>query len=366
MKKIIALALALTLTAIPLAACTSNLDKSPSSSPASTPSSAPASSKEPEATTPTTPSATEGGLKTGFAVVSTVGDSKDAGDKDGLAKADSTMIAVLVDSTGKIVNCVIDGVQTSINFSKEGKLVTDIKTEFKTKKELGADYGMAKASTIGKEWNEQVDAFAKHVTGKTLEEVKGIAINEKTAPTDAELAASVTISVGGYIAAIEKAVNSAKDLGAKEGDKLGIAAVTNIKDSKDVGEKDGLGQAYSTYTAASFGADGKVTSCIIDGSQSNVNFDKTGKITTDLKAELKTKNELGADYGMAKASAIGKEWNEQAEAYAKYVVGKSVDEIKGIAVSEKGAPSDAELAASVTVGIANFTAIMEKAAATAK
>lgn len=362
MKKIIALALALTL-ALPLAACTSNLDKNPSSSPVSTPSSSsePASSKEPE----TAPS-TEGGLKTGFAVISNIGDSKDAGDKDGLAKTDSTMVAVLVDSTGKIVNCTIDGVQTSINFSKDGKLVTDIKSEFKTKKELGTDYGLSKASGIGKEWNEQADAFANYVTGKTLEEVKGIAINEKTAPTDAELTASVTISVGGFIAAIEKAVNSAKDLGAKAGDKLGIAAVTNIKDSKDVGEKDGLGQAYSTYTAATFGADGKVTSCIIDGSQSNVNFDKTGKITTDLNATLKTKNELGADYGMKGASGIGKEWNEQAEAYAKYVVGKSVDEVKGVAVTEKGAPSDAELVASVTIGIGNFNTIIEKAADTAK
>ena len=49
----------------------------------------------------------------------------------------------------------------------------------------------------------------KGAVGSTLmkiEEVKGIAVNEEGAATDADLAASVTISIGGYIAAIEKAI----------------------------------------------------------------------------------------------------------------------------------------------------------------
>lgn len=68
---------------------------------------------------------------------------------------------------------------------------------------------MKKVSSIGKEWNEQAAAFAKYVTGKTLDEVKGIKVEDGKA-ADADLKASVTVSIGDYIKVIEKAVNNAK------------------------------------------------------------------------------------------------------------------------------------------------------------
>ncbi len=227
---------------------------------------------------------------------------------------------------------------------------------------------MTKASGIGKEWNEQADAFASYVIGKTLDEVKGIALNEEGAPAASELTSSVTIHVTDLIAAIEKAVTNAQALGAKTGDKLGLGIVTTINKSTDAtAEKDGLAQAYSMYTATTFGADGKITSSILDASQSNVNFNTSGKITTDLKtAKLQTKNELGEAYGMKKASGIGKEWNEQAAAFAAYIVGKSADEVKGIALNEEGAPAEADLTSSVTVHVTDFLTVIEKAAQNAK
>jgi len=305
-------------------------------------------------------------VKTGLAVISSVENSADAGDKDGYAQTDSVAVAVTVDKDGKIVKCVIDAAQTKINFSKEGKILSDLKAEYKSKQELGKDYGMIKASKIKKEWNEQADAFAAFVTGKTLAEIKGIAVNEEGIAADAELASSVTIHITDYVAAVEKAVNNAKDLGAKANDKLGIAIETNIENSKDAGEKDGLAQAYSTYAAATFDGTGKITSCLIDASQSDVTFSKEGKITSDLKAALQTKVELGEGYGMKKASKIGKEWFEQVEAFSKYVTGKSVDEVKGIAVNEEGVPTEAELTSSVTIHISDFTKIIEKASKTAR
>ncbi len=307
-------------------------------------------------------------LKTGLAVISSVDKSKDAGENDGLAQVDSTVVAVTVDSQGKITNCVIDAAQTKINFSAAGKITTPLDTVYKTKQELKTDYGMTKASGIGKEWNEQADAFASYVIGKTLDEVKGIALNEEGAPAASELTSSVTIHVTDLIAAIEKAVTNAQALGAKTGDKLGLGIVTTINKSTDAtAEKDGLAQAYSMYTATTFGADGKITSSILDASQSNVNFNTSGKITTDLKtAKLQTKNELGEAYGMKKASGIGKEWNEQAAAFAAYIVGKSADEVKGIALNEEGAPAEADLTSSVTVHVTDFLTVIEKAAQNAK
>lgn len=305
-------------------------------------------------------------VKTGFAVLTTADKSANAGDEDGLAQAYSNLIAVTVDENGVITNCVIDAAQTNINFSKEGKVVTALDTIFVGKQELGPDYGMAKASGIGKEWNEQADAFAAYVIGKTLDEVKGIALDEEGYPTDADLTASVTIHVNDYIEGIEKAVGNAQDLGASAEDQLGIGVTTTIDKSKDAGDENGVAQAYSNYAVVTFNADGVITSCIIDASQTNINFDKTGMITSDLAGPYATKNELGADYGMAKASSIGKEWNEQAAAFAQYVLGKTVDEVKGIAVDEEGVATDADLTASVTVHIGPFIENIEKAAQFAK
>ncbi len=310
--------------------------------------------------------AAAGAVKTGLAVITSAAKSVDAGDENGAAQADSLVAAVTVDEAGTIVKCAIDQAQTKIEFSKEGKIVTPLDTVFVAKKELGADYGMAKASAIGKEWNEQADAFAAYVEGKTVEEIKGIAVDAEGVPTDADLKSSVTVHVTEFIAAIEKAVGNAQELGASADDKLGLGVVTNIGKSKDAAEEDGLAQAYTYYTATTFNADGVITTCLIDASQTNVTISKEGKITSDINAAFQTKNELGDAYGMKKASSIGKEWNEQANAFAQYVVGKSLDEVKGIAVSEEGVPTGDDLKSSVTVHVFDLMTVIEKAFNTAK
>ena len=306
-------------------------------------------------------------VKTGMAVITTADKSANAGEKDGLAQAYSNIIAVTVDETGVITNCVIDAAQTNINFSKEGKIVTPLDSEFVGKLELAGDYGMAKASSIGKEWNEQATAFADYVIGKTVEEVKGIAVDAEGVPTAEDLTSSVTIHVTPYINAIEKAVANAVDKGAAADDKIGIGVLTTVAKSTDAtAAAPGVAQAYSNYAVVTFNADGVITSCIIDASQTNINFDATGTITTDLAGPFQTKNELGAAYGMVKASSIGKEWNEQAAAFSDYVVGKTVEEVKGIALNEEGVAADADLAASVTVHIGPFMTVIEKAFNAAK
>lgn len=299
-------------------------------------------------------------VKTGLAVTTSAAKSVDAGDANGVAQADSLAVAVTVDDAGKIVKCSIDQAQTKIEFGKDGKIVTPLDSVFVAKKEMGADYGMAKASSIGKEWNEQADAFAAYVVGKTVDEVKGIAVNEEGVPTGSDLTSSVTVHVTDFIAAIEKAVGNAQSIGANAEDTLGLGIVTSIAKSKDAAAEDGLAQAYTYYTATTFNADGVITSSIIDASQTNINFSADGKITSDINGVFQTKNELGDAYGMKKASSIGKEWNEQANAFAEYVVGKNIDDVKGIAVSE-GVPSGDDLKSSVTVHVTDFITILEKA-----
>lgn len=310
--------------------------------------------------------ATEGSLKTGLGIITSISSSADAADADGVAEADVTIAAVTVDADGKIVECTIDIAQTVINFSADGKITTDLATEYQTKQELGEGYGMKAASSIGKEWNEQADAFAAYCVGKTADEVTGLAVTEEGTAADEDLAASCTVHIGGFQAVVAKAVNNATEAGAQAGDKLGLGVSTNIAKSADASaDAEGVAQAYTTVSVVTVNADGKITSAVIDAVQANVNFDTTGKITSDLTAEVASKNELGDAYGMKAASSIGKEWNEQAAAYAAYAVGKTADEVNATAVAE-GVPSDADLAASVTVHIADFNTVITKAVNNAK
>lgn len=305
--------------------------------------------------------ATEGALKTGLAVITSASSSKDSAEgKDGTGQVDSTIIAVTVDKDGKIVDCIIDGAQTRINFDAKGKLTSDLAAEIKTKNELGDSYGMKKASGIGKEWYEQAAALASYVKGKTVEEVKSIKVSEDGKPAESDLSASVTISISGYVNGIEKAVKNAKELGANAGDKLGLGAITTISNSKDASAEDGIAQAATDYAVVTVDKNGKITSAIIDASQTDVKFSAEGKITSDPKAEYKTKAEIGDDYGMKKASGIGKEWYEQVNSFADYMKGKTLAEIKGITLSE-GKPSASDIKSSVTISVGGYIAVIEKA-----
>ena len=307
------------------------------------------------------------GVKTGFAVVSSAGSSKDAtADADGLAQVDSTAVAVLVDDKGVIQNIVIDVVQTKFNFSATGEFTTDLAKTFDSKKERGDAYDMKKASPIGKEWDEQAEALEKYVTGKTLEEVKGIAVNGGY-PADEDLTASVTINIGSMLTAIEKAVNNAKDLGASADDKLGLGIVAGAgsRTANASEEGDGNLQATTTYGAVSFDKNGKITSSVIDSSQSDVSFSTEGIITSDLNKEYQTKLELGDEYNMKGTSPIGKEWFEQSEGFSDYIKGKTVSEVSGISL-QGGYPTDEDLTASVTINITDFLTVVEEASEYAK
>lgn len=144
-------------------------------------------------------------VKTGLAVITAVDKSTNAGTGLGRAQIDATVVAVTVDSKGKIAKCVIDAVQSRIDFDASGKITTPLATEFPSKNELAEGYGMKRASTIGKEWHEQAAAFAQYVTGKTPAEVAGIAVDAAKRPVSRDLLATVTVGIGDFQAALAKA-----------------------------------------------------------------------------------------------------------------------------------------------------------------
>ena len=355
MKRLPAIALSLALSLGLLAGCgTTAVVAVPAPTPSVVPTEAPAA--------PADPSSGEA-VKTGLSLITSVGSSTSASaEGDGLAQADITLVAVTVGEDGVIDDCVIDAIQSKVNFDAAGQLITDLSTPVTSKNERGDDYGMRKASSIGKEWNEQAQAIADYVVGKTIDQVTGISVTEDGKAGDADLAASVTMSIGGYLEGIQQAVANAQHLGASKGDTLVLTSTTSLSDSKNAtAEEDGLAQAYATVGAITMNGD-TITSMVIDAVQANVNFDAAGQITTGLTAAQPSKNQLGDDYGMRKASSIGKEWYEQAAGFAAYVTGKTPAEVSGIAVTEDGKAADADLAASVTISIGAFQTLVDKAA----
>ena len=331
---------------------------------ADTASTAPTTTEESAAETTNTVAA--GSLLTGLGTSVSIADSKDAADgSDGTAQVDATIAAVTVDSEGKVVECKIDIAQTKIGISGSGAITSDLNAEYPSKRELGDEYGMKKASVIGKEWYEQADAFAAWTVGKTASEISGMSIDQGLAG-DADLAASVSIHVTGFQSAVLEAINKAVAGGAAAGDKLGLGVTTNIAKSTDASaDAEGVAEAYTTISVLTVNGDGVITSSILDAVQAKVSFNADGMITADLSADLPSKNELGDAYGMKSASAIGKEWNEQAQAYAEWTVGKTVNDVNGLQLTE-GKVADEDLAASVSVHVTDFNNVISKAVASAE
>ena len=305
--------------------------------------------------------AAEGAVKTGVAIVASAAESKNAGDADGEAKYDVSVVAVTVDDNGVIQSCIIDSIGTSVLFDVSGNIVSDLTAPIQTKNELGENYGMKAYAGSQYEWNEQAAALAAYAVGKTVEELRSGAVDETGHAVDADLATTATIYLGGYVAAVEKAAANAQHLGAQSGDELKLAIIPAV-DSSKAADAENAGLAQLDVNAAALTLrDGVITSAQIDSVQAKVNFDASGVITTDLTAPIATKNELGEGYGMVAWGGAIAEWNAQAASFAAYITGKTPAEVASIAVDETTKPTDADLVSSVTIKIGGFQALIAKA-----
>ena len=299
----------------------------------------------------------EGAVKTGLAIVGGA-EGKTAEE----ISYDVTIVGVTVDDAGVIRSCIIDSLGAKVAIDATGAVTSDVTAAPATKNELGENYGMVAYGGAKYEWFEQAAALAEFAVGKTVEELKNGAVDESgKAPAGTDLASTATIYLGGYVSAIEAAVANAQALGAASGDELRLAVTNSLGSSKSAtAEEAGLAQLDCDVTVLTVNGD-TITSCYIDSLQAKVNFDQTGAVTSDLTAPMQTKNQLGENYGMVAWGGAIAEWNAQAASFAAYVTGKTAAEVAGIAVNERTAPTEADLASSVTIAIGGFQALIAKA-----
>ena len=313
-------------------------------------------------------------LKFGLGVVAKLANAKDAdGDTNGSGEFNTTGVAVLLDADNKIVAIDLDTAQIKTAWTSEGKIVAT--EDFRTKYDKGTDYGMAAYGqkhdgSEGKalEWNEQADIFMENAIGKTLEEVKAFAGEDMYAIGDIATA-GCTMNIAEFLGALEKAVANAVESEATADDKLSIAIVSSPSYSnKDASEDaEGLDQIDSTVVATVVDAEGKVVVAKTDCTQGKMTFDAKGAATADVAAEIKTKLELGTDYGMA---AYGtrhdgtegevKEWDAQAAAFDAALVGKTAADFAALAGADTYATGDLA-AAGCTMAIGDMIKAAEAA-----
>ena len=144
----------------------------------------------------------------GSASVTTVAGRTATAEVAGRVQTNVVFTGVAFDKDGKVLAVAIDNAQNSGTFDTMGAIV---KAEVsKTKIEKGDEYGMKAASAIGKEWYEQMNALTAVMVGKTVAEILAIPTAKKDdahpeVPSGDDLKSSVSISIEGYRAAVEKA-----------------------------------------------------------------------------------------------------------------------------------------------------------------
>ena len=299
-------------------------------------------------------------LKFGLGVVASYGEAKETS-----GEFVATAVAVLLDADSKIVKIDLDTIDLQPTWTEDGKIVAleDIKTKY----DLGKEYTMSESpyatdrNNDGKvlEWNEQADAFMNTAKGKTVAEVKAFVAEDGY--TTGDLAtAGCTINVADFVAALDKAVANAADSAATAENNLKLVLLASDHGSKDATEEADGAQAYDvTISAVVTDAEGKVVVAKTDCVQSNITFDAKGVATYDAKAEVKTKLELGNEYGMSKIGKV--EWNEQAAAFDKTIVGKTAAEFAALADAEGNATGDL-VTAGCTITVSDMIKAAEAAA----
>ena len=111
--------------------------------------------------------------------------------------------------------------------------------------------------------------------------------------------------------------------------RIGIGSYTTTDSSYSSVEGEyGTGVVSTTYATVVFDSNDIIKKVYIDQVESKVYFDAKGQIVTNgADTNIRTKRELGDEYGMKNASPIGKEWYEQINGIESWLVGKNIKNI---------------------------------------
>ena len=275
--------------------------------------------------------------------------------------ADGKVVAaVVIDSANKVALVKIDEIANG---------------ETESKKEKGDSYGMLTNSPYYgsslAEWDDQIAFLESSIIGKSSEEIAGILPSG-----DADLATGCTIYVGNYTQAVINAIANAKESEVftavkseveisiefevdTDGEFVVNATVT--ADGETVGEaNDGAIAEALRFAYVSLSTNGgMVGAAVVINAEDRVVLVKIDEIAN---GDTQSKKEQGDSYGMlgAEYGSTLAEWDDQIAHLEASLVGKTAEEIAGIA------SDDADITAGCTVYIGNYTQAVINAITAAK
>ncbi len=110
--------------------------------------------------------------------------------------------------------------------------------------------------------------------------------------------------------------------------------------------------------------EGKVADVTLDEMELSLSADSSGGIT--LPSDLRTKRQKGSSYPLAAVSSLEKGWAEQADAFGRWLTGKTPDEVRDIKTDEDGRPADADLLSGCTIAVDGYRDAVLRACENAK
>lgn len=140
--------------------------------------------------------------------------------------------------------------------------------------------------------------------------------------------------------------------------KTGLGVVTEAYD------EDRVGKIELIAAAVLLDEDGKLAGVHLDELESSISADGTGAVT--LPADYRTKRQKGDDYPLAAVSSLKKGWDEQADAFAEYLVGMTPEQVSMLSVDKDGKATDADLLSSCTIAVDRYRDAVTKACSSAK
>ena len=163
-------------------------------------------------------------------------------------------------------------------------------------------------------------------------------------------------------------------MGASPEDTLTLGLVTRADGMAATAQQAGTARATTTVAALTLNSEGRITSARLDETEAGFGLSAAGALSypTALLSKYAQGDAYGADSllgsGMADGSASSGpaadgagSWYRQADAFGRWLNGRTADEVSALRLDEQGRPTDQDILAGTAMPIENFVKAIQKA-----
>lgn len=128
--------------------------------------------------------------------------------------------------------------------------------------------------------------------------------------------------------------------------------------------QDKSGKLNTITASVVLDGEGKIRDVVLDELELTVTTDGTGKV--DLPSDHRTKRQKGADYPLAEVSSLKAGWAQQADAFGRWLVGKTPEQLRSLPLDAEGKAKDADLLSGCTIAVDGYRSAILQACENAR